>query len=266
MLDQFNRKITYLRISVTDRCNLRCTYCMPPEGRTLVSSSDALSFEEIFEFTSVAVKMGINKVRLTGGEPLVRRGIVKLVSMLAGIKGISDLSMTSNGILLAQYANDLAEAGLDRINISLDTMNPARYRQITRAGDINDVLAGIEAAESAGLVPIKLNCVVNRSRHEADAKQVAMFAELKGLDVRFIRKMDIAAGRFWPVDGGRGGHCRLCNRLRLSSEGFLRPCLFSDLAFSVRKLGPRGAVKQAVAAKPETGQKSRKNSFYYIGG
>ena len=136
MFDQYKRHITYLRISVTDRCNLRCTYCMPTEGVELLRHSDILTFDEIVEFTRTAVAMGVNKVRLTGGEPLVRKGIVDLVAMLSKIDGISDLSMTTNAVLLKQFAKPLFDAGLMRVNVSLDTLNPDKFRQITRVGYI----------------------------------------------------------------------------------------------------------------------------------
>ena len=139
MFDRFNRSIDYLRISVTDRCNLRCTYCMPEEGIQLIDHSDILSFEEIVEFTRGAVKNGITKIRLTGGEPLVRKGIVELVAMLASIEGLEVLSMTTNGILLSQFAMVLKEKGLHRLNISLDTLDADKFREITRGGDIEKV-------------------------------------------------------------------------------------------------------------------------------
>ncbi len=266
MLDSFGREINYLRISVTDRCNHRCVYCMPQEGVTLVRHENVLSFEEIFDVTSTAVDMGIDKVRITGGEPLARRGIVKLVSMLAGIGGIKDLAMTTNGAMLEDYARLLAQVGLDRVNISLDTLDARKYREITRGGEISKVLVGIEAAKSAGLEPIKLNCVIARSSQEHAARDVASFAKDNNLEVRFIRRMDIAAGRFWVVQGGTGGQCTCCNRLRLSSEGMVLPCLFSDLGFRVRELGAREAIEQAVNAKPQSGKTSRSNTFYNIGG
>jgi len=266
MFDRYNRRINYLRVSVTDRCNHRCVYCMPEEGVTPVPHENVMSYEEIAQVVRVAVTMGIDKVRLTGGEPLVRKGIVTLVSMLARITGIRDLAMTTNGALLETYAKPLAEAGLHRVNISLDALDPDRYRQITRGGDLGRVLAGIEAARSAGLTPIKLNCVVNESSREPDAQAVARFARANDLQVRFIRRMNIAAGQFWPIEGGTGGNCRLCNRLRLSSEGVIRPCLFSDLGFSVRELGPGEAIRQAVRAKPQSGKISITNTFYNVGG
>ena len=266
MLDRYNRKINYLRISVTDRCNYRCVYCMPAEEVRWLPRECILSFEEIFDVTQTAVAMGIDKVRLTGGEPLFRESIVDLVSMLAGIEGIRDFALTTNGTLLADYAKPLAKAGLHRVNISLDTLSPERYTNMTRGGDIMLVLAGIESAQSAGLAPIKLNCVVEQSSQEPDAIEVARFAKANGLQVRFIRRMNITSGEFWPIEGGTGGDCKLCNRLRLSCDGMVSPCLFSDLAFSVRELGPAEAIRQAVAAKPESGKHSTSNTFYNIGG
>ena len=153
MLDQFNRKIDYLRISVTDRCNLRCTYCMPAEGIDLAQHKDIVSFEEIYNIVKQGADDGITKVRLTGGEPLVRKGIVDLVSQLSSIDEIKDLSMTTNGILLDQFAQQLADAGLDRVNISLDTLSAEKYKSITRGGDINKVYDGINAAKAADYFP-----------------------------------------------------------------------------------------------------------------
>ncbi|MHC5075793.1 MAG: GTP 3',8-cyclase MoaA [Planctomycetota bacterium] len=266
MFDRFSRRINYLRVSVTDRCNLRCIYCMPAEGKKLVSRESILSFEEIFDIAQTAVNMGIDKVRLTGGEPLVRKGIVKLVSLVSGIEGIKDLSLTTNGVLLERYAKELTQAGLHRVNISLDTMNPKRYKEVTRIGDIRDVLAGIRAAQESGLNPIRLNCVIQESTEEKDAKEVAQFAKENGLEARFIRRMNMSEGTFWQVHGGYGGYCEECNRLRVSSDGFIKPCLFSDLAFSVRELGVKEAIMQAVETKPKNGQRSKTNTFYGIGG
>ncbi len=266
MFDSFNRRIHYLRISVTDRCNLRCVWCMPEEGVTLVPHDEILSFEEIYEVARAAVEMGVDKVRLTGGEPLVRRGIVELVAMLAGIEGIKDLAMTTNGVLLGELAAPLREAGLQRVNVSLDALDPERFRELTRGGDIQHVLAGIAAAKAAGLAPIKLNCVVEQSSSESDARAVAEFAEKNGLEVRFIRRMDVHNADFSVVEGGTGGDCPQCNRLRLSSNGMVNPCLFSDLTFDVRELGASEAIRQAVEAKPETGHTGRHSGLYSIGG
>ena len=265
MHDRFKRNINYLRISVTDMCNLRCGYCMPAESVKLIQHDDILSFEEITALTRQAVALGMDKVRLTGGEPLVRRDILTLVDMLGQIKGIQDFAMTTNGIQLPDYAPDLKAAGIQRLNISLDTLNPARYRAITRVGRVEHVLAGIEAALQVGFQRIKLNCVIDQSPDEPDARTVAAFGAERGLDVRFIRQMDMAQGRFWRVFGGDGGHCVTCNRLRLSSDGKIYPCLFSDQAYDIRELGVEKALCMAVAGKPESGHKSN-NRFYRVGG
>ncbi|MCD6303389.1 MAG: radical SAM protein [Planctomycetes bacterium] len=253
MIDPFGRSIEYLRVSVTDRCNLRCPYCMPASSPHPPPRGKILSFEEIAETVRTAAGMGIRRVRLTGGEPLVRGNIATLVGMLAGIDGIEDLSMTTNGTLLAAAAGQLAAAGLMRVNVSLDAIQPERYAEITRGGDVCDVLEGINAAEQAGLLPIKLNCVVAESSAEPDARDVAAFGRVRGFQVRFIRRLDLPAGAFWLVEGGRGGHCPSCDRLRLSCDGFIRPCLTSGLRFDVRELGPAEAIRRAVRAKPQAG-------------
>jgi len=239
---------------------------MPQDGVSLISHDEVLSFEEIAEVTAVATRLGVRKVRLTGGEPLVRRDVTVLVAMLAGIPGVEDYAMSTNGALLAEFAEALVDAGLQRVNISLDALDPDRYAEITRGGDVSRVLAGIDAAKRAGLSPIKLNCVIDRSSDEPDARQVAEFAGRSGLEVRFIRRMNMASGEFWQVEGGSGGDCSSCNRLRLSCDGLIRPCLFSDLAFSVHELGAEEAIRRAVQAKPESGTASRTNTFYRIGG
>ena len=266
MIDEFGRKIDYLRISVTDRCNLRCRYCMPQEGIKLLKHHDILTFEEIIDFTKIAVEMGITKVRLTGGEPLVRHGIVNLVETIAAVNPITDFAMTTNGSLLAQYAQSLADAGLHRVNISLDTIDAERYRQLTRCGDIEQVFAGIEAAKTAGLNPIKLNCVVDKFSKESDPESVMKFGLVNGLEVRIIRQMVFETGEFSVVEGGTGGDCERCNRLRLSSDGKIRPCLFSDIFFNVRQLGPKQALLQAVAEKPQAGGPCEHNWMHGIGG
>jgi len=266
MLDQFDRTINYLRISVTDRCNLRCIYCMPEEGIKLLDHSSVLSFEEIAAFTKVAAEMGISKVRITGGEPLVRKGIVNLVGMLSNIDGIKDLSMTTNGLLLEKYADQLKHAGLQRVNISLDTINEQKYSAITRGGNIEEVKKGIEAAKQAGLYPIKINCVVKKSINEPDALEVKKYCEENGLEARFIYKMDIEKGEFGVVHGGSGGDCANCSRLRLTSDGYLKPCLFSDISINIRKMNYKEAMKIAIEQKPACGNLSTSHKFYNIGG
>jgi len=266
MLDNYNRQINYLRISVTDRCNLRCTYCMPAEGIKLIDHSSVLTFEEIASFTRTAVGMGVNKVRITGGEPLVRKGICSLVRMLAEIEGIEDLSMTTNGILLGKYAKELKDAGLHRINVSLDTVNRDKYKEITRGGNVEEVLDGIKAAFDAGLKPVKINCVVSKSIEEPDAVEVKEFCDKHGYIARFIFEMDIEKGEFGIVHGGSGGDCAICNRLRLTSDGFLKPCLFNDISINIRNVDYKEALKIAIDQKPECGLHSSTHKFYNIGG
>ena len=266
MYDKYNWKINYLRISVIDRCNFRCVYCMPEEGIKLLDHKEILSFEEITEVVKEAVRFGITKVRLTGGEPLVRKGIVRLVEMISVVDGIRDLGLTTNGILLEKFASDLVKAGLHRVNISLDTVNPVKFRQITRGGEIGLVIRGIEAAKKAGLSPIKINCVVKNSSLEPDALEVKEFCENNDLEVRFIHEMDLESGCFTVVEGGKGGDCLTCNRLRLTASGFIKLCLFNDLEFSTRKLGISVAIENAINFKPEKGSCNLVNRFHNIGG
>ncbi|HUX94324.1 MAG TPA: radical SAM protein [Bacteroidales bacterium] len=266
MLDRFDRNINYLRISVTDRCNLRCTYCMPEDGIRLLKHSDILTYDEIAAFCRVAISYGITKVRITGGEPLVRKGITALVRMLSDLKGISDLSMTTNGIRLREFANELRNAGLHRVNVSLDTIDPVKFTEITRGGNINDVLDGIKAALDAGLSPVKINCVVKKSKEEDDARRVTEFCRQNNLEIRYIRQMDLVRGHFSTVEGGTGGDCGLCNRLRLTASGMLKPCLFNDIEFDVRKLGFEKAFLSAIELKPSCGSVNNNGAFYNIGG
>lgn len=265
MYDSCDRRINYLRVSITDRCNLRCTYCMPERGIQLMPHDQILRLEEIAEIVKVAVNLGIDKVRLTGGEPLVRKGVVHLVEMLAGIVGIHDLAMTTNGILLPQFAKDLRAAGLHRINVSLDTLNPERFRTMTRGGEVSQVLAGIQSARDAGFRLIKLNCVVEHGPDEPDARAVADYAQKFGHPIRFIMRMETETGRFTKVHGGDGGDCKRCNRLRLSCSGLIRPCLFNNISFDTRTLGIEKALRDAVALKPVRGSTSG-NRMHAVGG
>jgi cyclic pyranopterin phosphate synthase len=266
MYDRFNRQINYLRVSVTDRCNLRCTYCMPEEGIALLKHEDILTFSEIVDFIKVAVSFGIDKVRITGGEPLVRKGIIDLVKLIAEIPGIDDLSMTTNAILLAQFAKPLWDSGLRRINVSLDTVDQKKYSLLTRGGDINLVMYGLAEAKRVGFKPIKINCVIDKSSSEPNAIAVKEFVENNGFDIRFIPKMNLEKGIFGQVEGGDGGNCSSCNRLRLTANGFVKPCLFSDLGYNVRELGSSEAISRAVGLKPESGTVNLNGKFYNIGG
>jgi cyclic pyranopterin phosphate synthase len=319
--DAHGRRIDYLRISVTDRCNLRCVYCMPPEGVPWREPAEILTFEEIERFAAVAAGEGISKIRLTGGEPLVRLGIVDHVRRLREMTGIEAIALTTNATLLPRYAADLAEAGLKRVNISLDTLDPDVYAQITRGGKIADALAGIEAAFEAGMDPVKLNVVVVRSLGQ-DLLGFAKMTMQRPLHIRFIEYMPVGAvgehscssaeADGWTeadhmptdeileriaVDGAAAGlgdlrplsrleapggwgpanyyrfegaegtlgvisplshhFCGECNRLRLTADGRLRTCLFSDDELDVRTVlrtgtdaDVRDVIRQALADKP----------------
>ncbi len=266
MLDPYNRKINYLRISVTDRCNLRCRYCMPEDGVCMLKHKDIISYEEIQKVVKIAVSLGIDKIRLTGGEPLVRKDIVELVRMIAEVDGVKDLAITTNGVLLEKFAQPLAQSGLQRINVSLDTLDAEKFTQITRGGNLYSVLKGIEAAQKAGLHPVKINCVIEQSSDEPDALAVKQYCAENGLQVRFIHQMDLSSGHFSIVEGGSGGDCAHCNRLRLTPTGKMKPCLFSDLEFDIREMGIKGAIEAALLAKPEKGTINLSNCFHNIGG
>jgi len=198
LVDTFGRVHNNLRISVTDRCNLRCTYCMPEEV-VFLDKHALLSFEEIARFVRIGVPLGIDKVRLTGGEPLLRRELPRLVRMLADIPGIRDVGLTTNGLLLADQAQALYAAGLRRINISLDTLDPARFRQVTRRDGLDLVLKGIAAARKAGFEPIKVNAVSMRGLTEHEVVPLARYAREHGLEMRFIEYMPIGADQ-WERD------------------------------------------------------------------
>ena len=194
LVDLQAREVHYLRLSVTDRCNYRCTYCMPAEGVDVVPRAELLTFDEIEHLTRVFVGLGVRKVRITGGEPMVRRGITDLVGQLARIPGLEDLAMTTNGHLLASLAEPLRAAGLARLNVSLDTLNPQRFAQIARRDGLADVLRGLDAARAAGFASIKLNTVVMRGVNDDELGQLADFAAEHGFVARFIESMPIGAG------------------------------------------------------------------------
>ena len=190
--DTFGRRHNNLRISVTDRCNLRCTYCMP-EDVVFRDRSELLSFEEIAHFTRVAASLGVNKVRLTGGEPLVRKGLHRLVRLLVPIPGIADIGLTTNGILLADQAQELFDSGLRRLNVSLDTLDPSRFRELTRRDGLDRVLEGLQTAKRAGFDPIKVNAVAIRGVNDVDVVPLARYCREHGFELRFIEYMPIGA-------------------------------------------------------------------------
>jgi len=196
--DSFGRRHNNLRISVTDRCNLRCTYCMP-EDVTFLPRSEVLTFEEIARFVRVAAELGIDKIRLTGGEPLVRKDLHKLVRMIAAVPGITDIGLTTNGLLLADQAAALHDAGLRRLNVSLDTLDPSRFRELTRRDGLDKVLAGFNAARRLGFAPIKVNAVAIRGYAEHDVVPLARYCRDRGFSLRFIEYMPIGA-EAWERD------------------------------------------------------------------
>ena len=296
MKDTFEREITYLRISLTDLCNLRCVYCMPPEGVRKQAHDQILSLEEIGEIARAAVELGVKKIRLTGGEPLVRRGVLSLCRELRRIPRLQELTLTTNGLLLPGMAAELKAAGVDRVNVSLDTLDPEKYRRITRGGCLEDALAGIQAARDAGLTPLKLNCVLIGGFNDDEISALAALTEREPVEVRFIELMPIGdtAGfgpeaylpceavlerlpRLEPAAGERTGvaerfrlpgaagtvglirplsrcFCAQCDRIRLTADGYLKPCLHSREEISVRGLhGPdlRRRLEQAIRHKPE---------------
>jgi cyclic pyranopterin phosphate synthase len=308
LVDRFGRNIDYLRVSVTDRCNYRCLYCMPEEGILLEPHADILTYEEIVTVVKAAAQNGIKRVRLTGGEPLVRRDLPWLVQSLVAIQGIEEVSLTTNGSLLAPMAGALAKAGLRRVNVSLDTLVPDKFDRITRLGTFENTWAGILAAESVGLAPIKINTVAIRGFNDNELLDLAKLTFDHPWQVRFIELMpfitDVAcsSGRSYqdnqylsvkeikkslasldlqPVSGIPGNgpariyqavgavgtiglispigehFCNTCNRLRLTADGRLRPCLLQDGEIMVRDALRNGEeispyLKKAVLLKPES--------------
>jgi cyclic pyranopterin phosphate synthase len=230
--DPFNRPINYLRVSVTDRCNLRCIYCLPAEGISLLPHGEILTYEEIATVARLASELGVNKLRLTGGEPLVRARLSELVGMLAEIKAIDDISLTTNGILLSEYAGELKQAGLGRVNVSLDSLNRDKFKRITRRDKLGEVLEGIEAAKACGLNPVKINMVVMRGVNDDEIIDFAKLTITEGWHVRFIELMPFVADN--PPHGHSiGGKTALHPQFvsadeikeRLSSLGELEPSL-----------------------------------------
>jgi cyclic pyranopterin phosphate synthase len=300
-LDPFGRNINYLRISVTDRCNLRCIYCMPPEGVPQISHNEILSYEEIWTVVRAAAELGINKIRLTGGEPLVRAELPNLVRMLSQIKGIEELLLTTNGTFLKKYVLELKQAGLSRVNVSLDTLKLDKFRYITRLGELKTVLEGIEAAKEAGFEPVKINTVVMRGINDDEILDFAKMTYEDGWHVRFIELMPFKGvaefvpsielrqhisllgklepcasvtgngpAMYYRLAGAKGtigfisphtetSFCSRCNRMRLTPDGKLRPCLLGedeiDLKMPLRNNASMEELKRlilkAVASKPE---------------
>ncbi len=312
MEDGYKRNITYLRLSVTDLCNLRCRYCMPAEGVAKRDHGDICSVEELVEIAAGAADCGVTKVRLTGGEPLVRRGILDICRGVRAIPGIRELCLTTNGVLLPRMAEDLRAAGVDRLNVSLDTLHPERYAHMTRMGRLEDVLAGLEAAKAAGFTGTKLNVVLLGGFNQDEIGDFVRLTETEDLEVRFIELMPIGRGTeqtflpagavleacpaLQPVDvggvavryrlpGGRGlvgliapmscRFCDRCDRIRVTADGRLKPCLHSDQELPLRGLhgeALRAAIRAGVQAKPlrhhmaERGRSDAERTMNEIGG
>ncbi len=323
--DSFQRPINYLRISVTDRCNLRCIYCLPPGGVRLLSHGEILTYEEIHTIARAAAELGINKIRLTGGEPLVRSGLPELIQMLAQIEAIDDISLTTNGTLLSHYAAELKQAGLRRVNVSLDTLKQDKFEFITRLGNnLGQVLEGIEVAKAVGLNPVKLNMVVMSGVNDDELLDFAGKTIAEDWHVRFIELMPVTGegstapkfvsagemrqrlellGELEPclpsIGNGPAKYFRLphakgtvgfitpvsehfcfrCNRLRLTADGKLRPCLLSDyeidlkqpLRSGISSAGLKQLFEEAVANKPlrhhlAEGYVPKERPFSQVGG
>ncbi|MGE5629900.1 MAG: GTP 3',8-cyclase MoaA, partial [Caulobacteraceae bacterium] len=200
MKDELGRRINYLRISVTDRCNLRCRYCMPAEGIDKKEHNEMLTLEEIFEVVKTCAELGTDKIRITGGEPLVRKGLTGLVEKISKLDQIKDIAVTTNGILLKEYAYDLKNAGLKRINISLDTMKKDRYEYMTRGGNISDVFEGIDEALASGLAPIRINTVLIKGFNEDEIEDFLKLTLKENIDVRFIELMPLGQAGEWATE------------------------------------------------------------------
>ncbi len=271
LVDPFGRKIDYLRISVTDKCNYRCVYCMPPEGIELKPDHEILGYEDITAVARCAGELGIERIRLTGGEPLVRRGIESLVAMLSSLGCFGEICMTTNGSLLtADKAGRLKDAGLSRVNISLDTLDPQRFGEITRGGRIEDVIAGIDAAIVADLAPVKINMIVFEDTSMEEIALMRRFCEERELELQTIKHFSLygrdIGGEAGELSFDRPPPCETCNRLRLTTDGFLKPCLFSDIEIRADLDDLRRSITRAVSLKPLRGTSCINRKMCQIGG
>ena len=291
--DLYNRPIKDLRISVTDRCNFRCTYCMPLDEYEWVDKKEILTFEEITRLAKIFVQLGVDKIRLTGGEPLVRRDLDLLVGGISQLPGLSDLCLTTNGSLLAEKVEALKAAGLKRINVSIDTLDPEKFQRITKRGDLAKVLEGLFAAKSCGLDPIKINAVIERGVNDDDIVGLVEFSRENGFAIRFIEYMDVGNSNNWTSEklvskkeiletvsarfplrevgresgsapsvdyefvDGRGDlgviasvtepFCSTCNRARLTADGKLVTCLFSQTGHDLKALLRSGSTDREIS-------------------
>ncbi|MBU2439612.1 GTP 3',8-cyclase MoaA [bacterium] len=321
LIDNLGREISYLRVSITDRCNYRCIYCKPEEQFEFIPHEEILRYEEIVEIIEEAVNLGVTKVRITGGEPLARKGVVDFIKKLREIKKLEDISLTTNGFFLSEYAEKLKDAGLNRVNISLDSLQEEKYKKITRGGSLEKALKGIDSALKAELLPIKINTVLIRGINDDEVEDFVRLTLGRPLNIRFIefmpsgeelkdnyrnkfisvleikesltekysfRPIDINSGngpaKYYQIKGGQGTigfitalsqhFCETCNRIRLTSEGKLRPCLFSnkevDIKQAIRNTKTddkiirskiiRNNIREAINIKPEGHKLNKKFS------
>ncbi len=289
MKDSFNRKINYMRISVTDRCNLRCFYCQPQKEFRFIPHNEILSYEELLRLVKIALEMGINRFRITGGEPLMRKNLSQFIKSVVELDRIKDVSLTTNGLLLSHFIDDLWEAGLRRLNISIDTLDQKKYAEITGGGDLNQVLKGLNLALEKGFSPIKINVVLLKGLNDDLAPFVELASRLP-VHVRFIELMEFSPARdhfvscadarvrlaayglfekaeppkgagparYYKLKGMKGSigficpytehFCSSCNRLRVSADGKLKPCLFSDWSVDLKTPLRQGATDEEVGA------------------
>lgn len=266
MLDRFGREITYLRVSVTDRCNFRCTYCMPEREVKFRPRSEILSLESIARVVEAGATLGIRKIRLTGGEPLVRRNLPELVSQISRISGIEHIGMTTNGALLSRYARELRHAGLSSVNISLDTLEPETFSRIAQRGRLEDVLAGVDAAVAVGFSPIKVNMVVTPDTSEGEIEMMREFCEARGMKLQLIAHYRLDLDKHSEHNFDRPPNCAECNRLRLTADGVLKPCLHSNIEIPVDLEDPCASLQEAVRLKPKAGTTCSNRNMAAIGG
>lgn len=291
LYDGMGRHIHYLRVAVTDRCNFRCRYCMPAEGVEWLAHHDILRYEEILRIISAFARLGVDKVRITGGEPLVRKGLLPFLAQVTQIPGITEVGLTTNGSLLAKYAEELKIAGVGRINVSLDTLQRARFKELTGQDGLAEVLAGIKKAQEVGLTPVKINMVVMKGYNDDEIVQMAKLAIHNPYQIRFIEYMPfrpeedylvtaeemkaqlVAAGftdwipqeegscpaKIYNLPNSKGSigfitpmsqhFCHSCNRIRLTPDGYLKPCLLSNQEYSLRELLRAGISDEELRAQ-----------------
>lgn len=268
MYDNYNRKITYLRISVTDRCNHRCIYCAGTDTFKKTLNKDILSYEQIKTVVQEAAAIGITKVKLTGGEPLIKRDIETLVGYLAEIPGINEVTLTTNATRLKEKAFLLKQKGLSRINISLDSLKPANFTKITGGGNISDTLEGIKAAQQAGFKKIKINMVVIKGINEDEIDDFRIFCEQNGLELQLIKHFLLSEKKIVEKEPGfdRPPSCSECNKIRILSDGTLKPCLFSNHELKIDMNNIRCSLIKTIESKPECGHICTTRTMDQIGG